>query len=135
MISFLTFANFSGDTPTKLGGEIPTCIYRIRRFTPRVTDLLIRPWNINSTIDILDILYHRLTGAKPVLGPNCMIPYRYGIMQFGPSKSLAFVHRLTYSMWVTIEDWKYTFIRHSENNRRHNAFEEIYNLMADVVET
>ena len=33
-------------------------------------------------------------GAKPVLGPNCMIPYIkkvfiYGIIQFGPKAGLA----------------------------------------------
>ena len=42
------------------------------------------------------------TGAKPVLGPSCMIPYIkifiYGIIQFGPKTGLASVGVLHYSM-------------------------------------
>ena len=30
-----------------------------------------------------------ITGAKPVLGPNCIIPYFYGIIQLGPKTDLA----------------------------------------------
>ena len=29
------------------------------------------------------------TEAKPVLVPNCMIPYKYGIIQFGTQTGLA----------------------------------------------
>ena len=32
---------------------------------------------------------NKSTGAKPALGPNCMISHIYGIIQFGPKTGLA----------------------------------------------
>ena len=34
-------------------------------------------------------LWVESTGAKPVLGPNCMIYLLYGVIQFGPKTGLA----------------------------------------------